>query len=151
MNNNDLLKEYSFHEFNVSTDKQKIKLETVHRYLSEESYWARHIPMEIVVNAIDHSICVGVYTEGGDMAGFARLVTDRATFGYVCDVFVLQQYRGRGISKFIMQVLCELADEFRLRRFILTTQDAHGLYRQSGFEIFPFPERMMSRKGVLYS
>ena len=150
MKNNDLLRECSFNEFIISTDKQKIDVNVVHDYLSNESYWARHIPLETVTASIDHSICIGVYLDNKTLIGFARLITDRATFGYICDVFVLQPYRGKGISKAIMELLCDLADEFKLRRFLLTTQDAHGLYRQSGFELFPYPERMMTRKGVNY-
>lgn len=150
MKNNDLLREFNFKEFVISTDKQKIDIKAVHDYLSNESYWARHIPLETVAASIDHSICIGVYTGNKTLAGFARLITDRATFGYICDVFVLQPYRGKGISKAIMLLLCEMADEFKLRRFLLTTQDAHDLYRQNGFELFPYPERIMTRKGVTY-
>ncbi len=150
MNNNDLLREYSFNDFTISTDKQKIDIEAVHRYLGEESYWAKNIPFETVKQSIEHSICLGAYTTDDRLAGFARLVTDQATFGYICDVFVLNEYRGKGISKFMMQIVCDLADEFKLRRLLLVTQDAHGLYRQSGFETYAFPERMMSRKGVVY-
>lgn len=150
MKNNDLIREFTFKEFIISTDKQKIDIETVHAYLSRESYWAKYIPYETVAASIDHSICIAAYTGHATLAGFARLITDKATFGYICDVFVLPPYRGRGISKAIMQLLCDLADEFKLRRFLLTTQDAHDLYRQSGFELFPYPERMMTRKGVQY-
>lgn len=145
MNNNDLLREYSFDGFTISTDKQKIDLEAVHQYLGGESYWAKNIPFETVKRSIDLSICLGAYTSDGSLAGFARLVTDQATFGYICDVFVLSAYRGKGISKCMMKVLCELADEFKLRRLLLVTQDAHGLYRQNGFETYAFPERMMSK------
>lgn len=150
MKNNDLLREYNFKEFVISTNKERIDAATVHAYLSKESYWARHIPLETVVASIQHSICIGAYTDTSMLVGFARLVTDRATFGYICDVFVLAPYRGKGISKAIMKLLCEMADEFKLRRFLLTTQDAHDLYRKSDFEIFPYPERMMTRKGVVY-
>lgn len=134
----------------ISSDKEKIDAEVVHRFLDQDSYWARGIPYDTVVTAIRHSICLGAYLPDGTLAGFGRLITDQATFAYLADVFVLPAHRGRGISKALMTVFCAMADTFGLRRFLLTTQDAHDLYRQSGFELFPYPERLMSRPGVIY-
>lgn len=135
----------------ISTDKKKINAAVVHQFLDKESYWARGIPYDTVVTAIEHSICLAIYLPDGTMAGFGRMITDQATFAYLADIFVQQPYRGQGISKELMKVFCEMADDFSLRRFLLTTQDAHGLYRQSGFETFPYPERLMSRAGVVYN
>lgn len=143
--------EREFDNLLISTNKKRIDIDAVHRFLDEESYWARGIPYDTVVAAVEHSICLGVYQPDGVLAGFGRMITDQATFAYLADIFVPQLYRGRGISKELMKVFCEMADNFGLRRFLLTTQDAHGLYRQYGFEAFPYPERMMSRAGVVYN
>lgn len=145
-----LLIDRSFGEFLISSDKSKIDATVVHRFLDEESYWAQGVPIDTVKKAIAHSICLGVYLDDGTLASFGRMITDRATFAYLADIFVLKEYRGRGISKALMKAFCDLGDEFGLRRFLLTTQDAHDLYRQSGFVPFPYPERMMSRPGVVY-
>ncbi|PSK92609.1 GNAT family N-acetyltransferase [Taibaiella chishuiensis] len=134
----------------ISADKAKIDARVVHHFLDQESYWARGIPFDTVVRAIEHSICLGAYLPDGTLAGFGRMITDQATFAYLADVFVQPAYRGQGISKALMQVFCDMADEFGLRRFLLTTQDAHGLYHQYGFDPFPYPERLMSRPGVVY-
>ena len=134
----------------ISTDKEKIDVGVVHQFLDQESYWAQGVPYDTVAAAIEHSICLAVYLPDGTLAGFGRMITDQATFGYLADIFVQKAYRGRGISKEMMKVFCEMADSFGLRRFLLTTQDAHELYRQSGFEPFPYPERLMSRAGVVY-
>lgn len=143
--------EKHFGSYFLSSDKARIDPVTVHRFLSEGSYWAQHIPYETVVRSIAHSFCLGAYTKEQEQVGFARLITDQATFAYMADVFVLPDHRGTGISKVMMDIFCTLADEWKLRRFLLTTMDAHGLYSQFGFEPFPFPERMMSRKGFTYS
>ncbi len=142
--------ERKFDNLLISTDKKKIDAGVVHQFLDQESYWARGVPFDTVVVAIEHSICLGAYLPDGTLAGFGRMITDQATFGYLADVFVQKPYRGRGISKEMMKIFCEIADSFGLRRFLLTTQDAHELYRQSGFELFPYPERLMSRAGVAY-
>lgn len=137
-------------EWLLSCDKQKIDRAVVHHFLCYESYWAAGIPEETVSRSIAHAICLGVYLHDGRMVGFGRMITDRATFAYLCDIFVLKEQRGKGLGKRMIQYFCDLADTFGLRRFLLTTQDAHDLYRQSGFEPFPWPERLMSRQGVSY-
>ncbi len=146
-----LLVERKIDNLLISADKEKIDAAVVHRFLDQESYWARGIPFDTVARAIQHSVCLGAYLEDGTLAGFGRMITDQATFAYLADVFVLPAYRGRGISKGLMQVFCDMADQFGLRRFLLTTQDAHGLYRQYGFDPFPYPERLLSRTGVVYT
>lgn len=147
--------DFIFPDFEVegylfSADKARIQPEVVYRYLDQESYWAKGVPFETVLGAIRYSICIGIYDERLSQVGFGRMITDRATFAYVADIFILKEHRGIGLSKEMMRAFCRLADEYQLRRFLLTTQDAHGLYRQSGFEMFPYPERLMSRPGVVY-
>jgi GNAT superfamily N-acetyltransferase len=104
----------------------------VHNYLDKHSYWAKGIPPDRLRRAIENSLCFGVY-EGKKQAGFARIVTDRATFAYLCDVFVLPEYRKLGLSKWLLQTIKSHADLQEMRRWSLATADAHGLYAQFGF------------------
>ncbi len=140
-----------FQHFSISTEKEKIDVELVYRFLNEESYWARSIPFSTVLKCLEHSICLGVYGKDGQMVGFGRMITDQATFAYLADVFVVKECRGAGIGQEMIRCFCAMADELGLRRFLLTTQDAHGLYHKFGFEPFPYPERLMSRKGIDYA
>ncbi|WP_129713599.1 GNAT family N-acetyltransferase [Pedobacter sp. SYP-B3415] len=126
-----------------SDDKQLIDLLYVHKYLSEESYWAEQIPLEVVKRSIDNSLCFGIYHDNRQV-GFARWVTDRATFAYLCDVFVDTRHRGRGLSKKLMSVMIFHPDLQGLRRYMLATLDAHGLYEQFGFRPLENPERIMA-------
>jgi GNAT superfamily N-acetyltransferase len=142
--------DFEFQGYLFSSDKNKLQPEVVYRYLDQESYWAKGIPFETVLRSIEHSICIGIYDDKQNQVGFGRMITDRATYAYLCDIFILQEHRGLGLSKILTNTFCQLADEYQLRRFLLTTQTAHGLYRQSGFEMFPWPERLMSRPGVVY-
>jgi GNAT superfamily N-acetyltransferase len=128
--------------YTISTDKSRLDVAMIHRYLSEESYWATGIPRVLVERAIENSICFGAY-DGDRQIGFARVVTDRVVFAYVGDVFVLDSYRGRGVSKQIMQAIRDHPDLRRLRRWHLLTRDAHGLYKQFGFHELEQPEQHM--------
>ncbi|MGZ3813554.1 MAG: GNAT family N-acetyltransferase [Mucilaginibacter sp.] len=128
--------------FLISTDKRLIDFETVHDYLSNESYWAKGIPAERLRNAIENSICFGVYYQG-KQAGFARVVTDMATFAYICDVFILPGYRHMGLSKWLMQTIKQHPELQGLRRWSLATADAHNLYTQFGFTALSKPDRWM--------
>lgn len=128
-------------EFEVSTDPTRIDLEVVHGYLSK-SYWARGIPIEIVRRSIEGALPFGVY-DGPRQVGFARVITDRATFAYLADVFVLEEYRGRGLGKWLVECIMAHPDLRGLRRWLLATRDAHGLYRQFGFEPLERPESIM--------
>lgn len=125
-----------------STDKSKLQVHTVHTYLSQESYWARNIPLSLVEAAIAGSVCFGVY-EGPQQVGFARLITDHASFGYLADVFILEPHRGKGLSKELMVFIMDGEAVKKLRRFMLATRDAHGLYAQFGFTPLSEPERFM--------
>jgi GNAT superfamily N-acetyltransferase len=119
--------------FTVSTDPARLDLDVIHGYLNRESYWAAGIPRDVLERAVAGSLCFGVYDDAGRQVGFARVVTDRATFAYLCDVFVLEQYRGRGLSKWLMECVMAHPDLRGLRRFVLVTRDAHGLYERFGF------------------
>lgn len=118
--------------YTISTDKQLLDLAVIHRYLSEESYWAKRIPVDVVKRSVEHSLCFGIYT-GAQQVGFARLVTDKATFAYLADVFVLPAHRGRGLSKWLMNVIQSHPEVQGLRRWMLMTRDAQRLYTQFGW------------------
>jgi GNAT superfamily N-acetyltransferase len=128
-------------EFQISTDPARIDLRAVHEFLTN-SYWARGIPLETVQRSIENSLCFGIY-HGDRQIGFARVITDRATFAYLADVFVLPDYRGRGLSKWLMECIIAHPDLQGLRRWMLATQDAHELYAQYGFSSLKAPERWM--------
>jgi hypothetical protein len=131
--------------YHINTDISKLDVNVIHKYLSEESYWAKGIPKQIVEKAILNSLCFGLYCNdertlpNGRQVGFARLVTDKATFAYLADVFILPEHRGKGLSKWLMQTIHAHPELQNLRRWILTTKDAHGLYEQLGW-IKPPPD-----------
>jgi len=127
--------------FVVSSDAGWLDLDVIHGYLTR-SYWAEGISRELVERSIRHSLCFGLY-EWGRQVGFARMVTDRATYAYLADVFVLEAYRGRGLSSFLLEAVMAHPDLQGLRRFGLSTRDGHGLYRKFGFSGLARPERMM--------
>jgi GNAT superfamily N-acetyltransferase len=132
--------------FVVSDDRSRVDLDVVHGYLVR-SYWSAGIPRYIVERAVENSMCFGVYEEAsGKQVGFARVVTDRATFAWLADVFVLEEYRGRGLSKLLMSTIMDHPDLQLLRRFALATKDAHGLYAQFGFTPIDHPDRFMVRR-----
>jgi len=121
----------------ISTDKSKIDIATVHRFLSQ-TYWAEGIPIEIVKRGVDNSLCFAIY-RGERLIGFARVITDFATFAYLADVFILPEERGKRLSKWLMRVILDHPRLQGLRRFTLATRDAHGLYAQFGFTPFDKP------------
>ena len=131
-------------EFLISTDRGRLDLDVIHRFLTN-CYWAKGIPREVVERSIEHSLCFGVYDESGAQVGFARVVSDFATVAYLGDVFVLESHRGRGLSKWMMECVVQHPALQNLRRWILLTRDAHGLYAQSGFTPVKAPERYMER------
>jgi N-acetylglutamate synthase-like GNAT family acetyltransferase len=118
--------------YEISTDTERLDREVIYRFLAEESYWCPGIPREVVEKSIDNSLCIGVYKEG-EQVGFARIVTDKATFALVADVFVLAPHRGKGLSKWLMHEVVHHPDLQGLRRLLLLTSDAHSLYAQFGF------------------
>ena len=128
----------------LSTLTEEMDVDAVHAYLSGESYWARGSPREVVARAVQHSLCIGIF-DGAAQVAFARAVTDRATYAYLADVYVLQAYRGRGLGKWMMETLVAHPDLQGLRRWSLMTKDAHGLYAQFGFTPLSHPDRSMER------
>ena len=128
----------------ISTDKSKLDIDVIHKFLVEDSYWSKTRTFEQTKTAIENSICFGVYDEGRQV-GFARVVSDHATFAYLGDVFILDEYRGKGLSKRLMEVIVSHPDLQGLRRWLLATKDAHGLYEQFEFASLKFPERWMER------
>ncbi len=132
------------HEYTVSTDRARLDVDLIHRFLSEESYWAPGIPRDVVERALDNSICFGAY-RGEEQVAFAPVVTDRATFAYLADVFVLEEHRGRGLSGWLMEAVLSHPELQGLRRWMLATADAHGLYERYGFTALKAPEIFMER------
>lgn len=138
--------------FFISSDKRKLQVLFIHNYLSKESYWAKNIPSEIVEKSIEGSVCFGLYVQDVEdisvkrQIGFARVVTDCATFGYVADVFIAEQYRGHGLATWMMETVMKHPDLQGLRRWMLATKDAHGLYTKFGFLPLDKPERIMGFK-----
>jgi len=130
-------------DFEISTDAARIDVATVHGFLTE-SYWAHGIPRHTVEQAIRNSLCFGIY-RGKQQVGFARAITDRATFAYLADVFVLPEFRGRGLSKWMMECIFAHPDLQGLRRWSLVTRDAHALYQKSGFRALATPDRWMEK------
>jgi GNAT superfamily N-acetyltransferase len=119
-------------EYEISTDPGRIDLDRTHRFLSEEAYWSPGVPRDVVSRAIDGSVVFGVY-RGDKQVGMARAVTDKATFAWLCDVWIDSSERGKGLGKFLMECVKAHPDLQGLRRWMLATRDAHGLYAQYGF------------------
>jgi GNAT superfamily N-acetyltransferase len=129
-------------DFLISTDPALLDLPLIHDFLSNRSYWAVGRPLEVMRRSLDHSLCFGLYDQGRQ-AGFARVVTDQATFAWLCDVFVLEEYRRRGLSKWLIECVMTYPALQGLRRFLLATLDAHGLYDRYGFKPLSDPIRFM--------
>ena len=128
--------------FVVSTDPERLDFEAIHAYLSR-SYWSTGVPRETVERAAAGSLAFGLY-EGDAQIGYARAITDRTTFAYLADVYVLDAYQGRGLGAWLMECVLAHPDLQGLRRLLLTTQDAHAFYERAGFVRVPFPERLMT-------
>ncbi|MBZ0111250.1 MAG: GNAT family N-acetyltransferase [Thermoanaerobaculia bacterium] len=129
--------------FSVDTNKNRLDVALIHRFLSS-SYWAKDVPIEVVRRSIQGSLCFGVY-EDDRQIGFARVVSDSATFAYLADVFILETHRGRGLSKVLMASITDHPDLQDLRRWLLSTRDAHSLYSRYGFTSLAAPDRVMER------
>ena len=130
----------------ISDDPARLDLDTIHGYLSRESYWAAHIPREIVARSVANSLCLGAYAPTGGQVGLTRVISDFATYAWLCDVFVLPAHRGHGLGKALMQAVVTHPQLQGLRRFALATRDAHGLYAQYGFTPLADPTRHMERR-----
>jgi len=132
--------------FVLSTDPARLDVPAIHRWLSEESYWARHIPRATVERSIAHSLNFGLYAPDGRQAGFARIISDYTTFAWLCDVFMLAEFRGQGLAKWLMQHVLAHPELQGLRRHLLATWDAHGLYQQFGYKPLDRPDRWLEIK-----
>ena len=129
----------------VSTDATRLDVERIHRWLSEDAYWSLGRTLDVVARSIEHSLNFGAYDDRGEQVGYARVVTDHATFAWLCDVYVDPASRGTGVGTALMErVAAELAP-YRLKRVLLATEDAHDLYRGFGFEPLAHPSRFMER------
>lgn len=131
-------------DFTITTDNTKLNLQTIHDFLSLESYWGKNIPVKTVKKALDNSLNFGLF-HGDKQIGYARVVSDYATIAYLGDVFVLSEYRGQGLSKWLMEKIIMHPDLQGLRRWILLTADAHELYRKYGWTNIKNPEKWMEK------
>lgn len=130
--------------YRLTTDLSDMDFSVIHGFI-KDSYWAKGIPESVLRKALLNSLCFGVLTEAGEQVGFARMITDKATFAYLADVFVLESHRGKGVSKWLMQAINDHPQLQGLRRTMLATQDAHGLYEQFGFAPVDQPDRLMQK------
>jgi len=133
--------EYSRGEFTVSTDRSRLDLKLVHDFL-RASYWDKDIPRDVFVKSVENSLCFGIY-EGPGQIGFARVITDYATFAYLADVFIIESHRRRGLANFLMECIVQHPQLQGLRRWTLATRDAHQLYAKFGFKPLGRPDRFM--------
>lgn len=140
--------ESQHHGYTITTDPARLDRDLVHGFLAS-SYWATGVPRDVVERSIEHSIVFGVY-RGAAQVGFARVVTDRATFAYLADVFVLPEHRGLGVGGWLVATVLKHPELQGLRRWMLATEDAHGLYERHGFSGLADPSRFMERRSVDY-
>ncbi|MEA3326899.1 MAG: GNAT family N-acetyltransferase [Chloroflexota bacterium] len=131
--------------FCISTDQEKLQIEVIHRYLTEEAYWSTGRTFEMTLKSIKNSLCFGVYDQESQI-GFARVVTDYTIFAYLCDVFILEEYQGQGLGKWLTETILNVLDEEGVRWTMLATRDAHELYGEyGGFQKLYLPEKWMGR------
>lgn len=131
--------------WSISNELSPEDIDTAYRWISSESYWAKGLPRDIFERSLAHSLCFAVHDAARDLRGFARVVTDRATFAYLCDVYVCSSVRGQGAGKALIQAVIDHPDLQLLRRWMLVTRDAHKLYEPFGFKAPENPERLMVR------
>lgn len=137
-------REWQRGEYTISTDNNRLDIGIIHDFISKQSYWAQGRPIETVQRALDNSLNFGLY-KNDQQIGFARVVTDYATFAWIADVFVLPEHRGQGLSKWLMEVILSHPELQGFRRWVLATKDAHSLYARFGFIALHRPERWMER------
>ena len=128
----------------ISTNKKRLDLKMIHAFLSQRSYWAKGIPLALLKKSIKNSVCFGIYVDSKQV-GFARVTSDLSTFAYIADVFILENFRGQGLSNLLMQAIVDYPDFKNLRRWMLMTADAHFLYEKFGFTLAAKPERVMEK------
>ena len=144
----DVFEEWTREGYLVSTDPARLDLRMVHGFL-RGSYWASGVTREVVERSVENSLVFGLYRDG-QQVGFARVTTDHATFAYLSDVFILEEHRGSGLGNWLMEIILSHPDLRGLRRWMLATADAHGLYRRHGFSQLASPEIFMERKDASY-
>jgi N-acetylglutamate synthase-like GNAT family acetyltransferase len=132
--------------YEVSRDPARLDLDVIHGYLTR-SYWSPGISRALVERAMRHSLCYGLYAPGGGQVGYARIITDYTGFAYLADVFVIEEHRGAGRGTWLVECAVQDPELASVRRFLLFTRDAHGLYAKFGFTALPHPERAMLRPG----
>ena len=130
----------------ITDDRSRLDRDVVHRYLSQESYWAKGVSRDTVDRSLDNSLCLGVYAPSGQQVGLSRVITDFATYAYLCDVFILTEHRGKGLGKVLIQTVVSHPRLQSIRRMSLGTLDAHGLYAPFGFKAIGQPERHMEKR-----
>ena len=135
-------------EYTVDTDLSRIDLSQVHHWLSTDAFWALGRSEETVQRAADGSLNFGVYNGAGELCGYARVVTDHATFAWLCDVYIDRKFRGRGLGRLLAQAVVDTLSPMQLKRVLLSTLDTHGLYEQVGFVPFPDPQKLMILNGA---
>ena len=131
-------------EYTISTDNQRLNLAIIHDFISNQSYWGRGRRIQTVRRSLDHSLNFGIFKEDRQV-GFARVVTDFATFGWIADVFILEEHRGQGLAKWLMESILSHPQLQGFRRWVLATKDAHELYQKFGFQELRRPERWLER------
>ena len=134
--------ELTWNGYTISTNPTRLNLRTVHAFLANESYWAAGIPMQVFLKSVENSLCFGVY-HLEQQVGFARVISDYATFAYLADVFILEEHRSQGCGKWLMECIMGHPQLQGLRRWMLATRDAHGLYEQYSFKPLANPDRLM--------
>jgi GNAT superfamily N-acetyltransferase len=139
-----MINEWRRGAYTISTDRQRLDVKLIHQFLSTSTYWATGRPHEVVQRSLDHSLCFGLYRDG-EQVGFARVITDYATFAWVADVFVLEAHQGQGLGKWLTEVIIAHPELQGFRRWALATKDAQELYRKFGFADLKRPERWMER------
>ena len=129
--------------YTISTDKDRLDIIVIHDFLSNRSYWAKNRSYETVVRSVENSLCFGMYNESETMIGFARVVSDFAVFAYIMDVFILEEYRNKGLGKKLMDGIMKHPDLQGLQRIMLATKDAHEMYRKFGFKMTESADKLM--------
>ncbi len=135
-----------FTDYFITTDKTKIDIDLVFDFLSKESYWSKNIPIAVVKTGIENSVCFSIFYKDKQV-GFARVITDKATFGYLADVFIVELHRGNGLSKWLMQTILDNKELQGFRSWMLATKDAHGLYEKFDFKLTNDTTRIMRKQG----
>ena len=143
-----MIREWRCGEYVVSTDKSRLDLDVVHGYL-KRPYWAGGVPLDVVRRSVENSLVFGMY-RGAEQVGFARVVTDHATFAYLANVFVFEEHRGQDLGKWLVETVLSHPELQGLRRWMLATRDAHGLYRKCAFTGLDNPEIFMEKKNASY-